>query len=144
MFCDFLSAFRVLKLIKSEASLKQTPYPKCKISIFIFARNIPPSTSGHYYLQWAKASVRGQVIFLVFHRPVAEEKYRVYVKPFKSFMHCRAKLLSLLSSTLHLLSPFPPYTLTHLLKIVLCSCKADQLCYKSCHLISVVSVIKEG
>lgn len=74
MFCDFLPPFKVLELLKSEASLKQTSYPKCTVSIFTFAWNIPPNTFACYYLQWTKMSVKEQVIFLVFHRPAAAEK----------------------------------------------------------------------
>lgn len=131
MFCDFLPAFKVLELIKSEASLKQTSYAKFKISIFIFAWNIPPNTFAHYYLQWANVSVRGQVILLVFHRPTAAEKYRVYVKPLKLFMHQQGK--TAVPAVLSISSPLPISTLRHdmLTENVPCPCKADPLCYKS-------------
>lgn len=131
MFCDFLPAFRVLELIKSEASLKQTSYPECKISIFIFAWNIPPNTFAHYYLQWASMPGRGQVIFLVFHRPTAVEKYGVYVKPRESFMHQQGK--TVVPVLLNTSSPLPISTLHYemLTENAPCPRKADQLCYKS-------------
>lgn len=131
MFCDFLPAFRVLELIKSEASLKQRSYPNCKISIFIFALNIPPNTFARYYLQWANASVSGQVTFLVFHSPTAVEKYRVYVKPLKLFTHQQGK--TAVPAVLSTSSPLPISTLRHdtLTENVPCPCKADQLCCRS-------------
>lgn len=129
MFCDFQPAFRVLELIKSEASLKQTSYPKCKMSIFVFAWNISPNTFAHYYLQWSDVSVRGQVIFLVFHRPTAAEKYRVYGKPLKLFVHQQGKTAA--PTVLNTSPALPISTLRHetLTKNVPCPCKADQLCY---------------
>lgn len=48
MFCDFLLAFRVLELIKPEASLKQSSYPTAKYPIFVFACNSPPNTLACY------------------------------------------------------------------------------------------------
>jgi len=131
MFCDFLSDFRVLELIKSEASLKQTSYPKCKISILIFAWNVPLNLFACYSLQQVNVSVRGQVIFLVFHRPTAVEEYRAYANPLKLFMNQQGKpaLPVVLNTSSGLL--FSTLCRDVLAENVPCPCKADELCYKS-------------
>lgn len=130
MFCDFLLAFRVLELIKPEASLKQSSYPKAKYSIFVFACNSPPNTLACYVCNELTCQSEDKSYSWCFTGPEQQKN----TKYMGSLLNCSciksAKLLSLQFFMLHLLSPFPPYTTT-LPENVSCSCKAGQLCYKS-------------
>lgn len=146
MFCDFLLAFRVSELIKPEASLKQTSYPKVKYSTFIFAWNIPPNTFACYICNELTCQSEDRSYSWCFTGP-EQQKNTEYMG---SLLNClcinSAKLLSLQFFTLHLLSPFPPYTttLSENVSLFLQSWSAVLQEQISSHLSSLVCGIKEG
>lgn len=146
MFCDFLLAFRVLQLIKPEASLKRSSQPKVKYSVFVFAWNSPPNTFACNVCNELTCQSEDRSQSWCFTGP-EQQKNTKYTQ---SLLNClcikSAKLLSLQFFTLHLLSLFPPYTTTLPENVSLFqqSWSAVLQAQKGSHLSSLVCETKEG